>query len=90
MGCSESSQAIWKSSRFFTDGAEYTSTAGGSVGQLRGYDNVFLAMGCRSNNSLSARLDKFVDQVIVSGEARQAPGNSMIATGDSLNAALAS
>lgn len=78
-----------KVSQFFTDGVEYTSTVDGSVGQLRGYDNVVLAMGYRSNNSLSAELEKFVPQVIVIGEARQAPGNSMIATGDALNAALA-
>ena len=78
-----------KVSQFFTDGVEYTSTVDGSVGQLRGYDNVVLAMGYRSNNTLSAELEKFLPQVIVIGEARQAPGNSMIATGDALNAAPA-
>ncbi len=76
-------------SEFFTDGVAYTSTVDGSTHELRGYDNVVLAMGYRSNNTLSAELEKLVPQVIVIGEARQAPGNSMLATGDALNAALA-
>ena len=76
-------------SEFFTDGVAYTSTVDGSTHELRGYDNVVLAMGYRSNNTLSAELEKLVQQVIVIGEARQAPGNSMIATGDALDAALA-
>ena len=76
-------------SEFFTDGVAYTSTVDGSTHELRGYDNVVLAMGYRSNNTLSAEFEKLVPQVIVIGEARQAPGNSMLATGDALNAALA-
>lgn len=76
-------------SEFFADGVAYTSTLDGSTHELRGYDNVVLAMGYRSNNTLSAELEKLVPQVIVIGEARQAPGNSMLATGDALNAALA-
>lgn len=75
--------------RFFTDGVAYTSTVDGSTHELRGYDSIVLAMGYRSNNTLSAELEKLVPQVIVIGEARQAPGNSMLATGDALNAALA-
>lgn len=74
---------------FFTDGVSYTCTLDGSTHELRGYDNVVLAMGYRSNNTLSTELEKLVPQVIVIGEARQAPGNSMLATGDALNAALA-
>ncbi len=74
---------------FFTDGVAYTSTLDGSTHELRGYDSIVLAMGYRSNNTLSAELEKLVPQVIVIGEARQAPGNSMLATGDALNAALA-
>ena len=42
-----------------------------------------------SRERVSAELEKLVPQVIVIGEARQAPGNSMLATGDALNAALA-
>ncbi len=76
-------------SEFFADGVTYTSTVDGSTHELRGYDSIVLAMGYRSNNTLSAELEQFVPQVIVIGEARQAPGNSMIATGDALNAALA-
>ncbi len=76
-------------SEFFTDGVAYTSTVDGSTHELRGYDNIVLAMGYRSNNTLSAELEKLVSQVIVIGEARQAPGNSMLATGEALDAALA-
>lgn len=76
-------------SEFFTDGISYTSTLDGSTHELRGYDSIVLAMGYRSNNTLSEELEKLVSQVIVIGEARQAPGNSMLATGDALNAALA-
>ena len=78
-----------KVSRFYTDGVAYTSTVDGSEGELRGYDSIVLAMGYRSNNPLEEQLKLLVPQVIVIGEARQAPGNSMIATGDALNAALA-
>ncbi len=75
-------------SEFFTDGVRYTNTVDGSAGELRGYDSIVLAMGYRSNNTLGESLEKLVPQVFVIGEARQAPGNSMIATGDALNAAL--
>lgn len=78
-----------KVSEFFTDGVRYTSTVDGTEGELRGYDNIVLAMGYRSNNPLEEPLKSLVPQVFVIGEARQAPGNSMIATGDALNAALA-
>ena len=78
-----------KVSEFFTDGVRYTSTVDGTEGELRGYDNIVLAMGYRSNNPLEESLKALVPQVFVIGEARQAPGNSMIATGDALNAALA-
>ncbi len=74
---------------FFTDGVAYTSTLDGSTHELRGYDSIVLAMGYRSNNTLTSELEKLVPQVLVIGEARQAPGNSMLATGDALNAALA-
>ena len=56
---------------------------------MRVYDSVVLAMGYRSNNTLEEQLKDLAPQVIVIGEARQAPGNSMEATGDALNAALA-
>ena len=46
-------------------------------------------MGYRSDRSLEENLMAVVPQVIVIGEARQAPANSMQATGDALNAALA-
>ena len=78
-----------KVSQFFTDGVRYTSTVDGTESELRGYDNIVLAMGYRSNNPLEEPLKALVPQVFVIGEARQAPGNSMIATGDALNAALA-
>ncbi len=74
---------------FYADGVDYTDTVTGEAGSMRGYDSVVLAMGYRSNNTLEESLKAVVPQVIVIGEARQAPGNSMEATGDALNAALA-
>ena len=52
-------------------------------------DSVVLAMGYRSDRSLEESLKAVVPQVIVIGEARLAPANSMQATGDALDAALA-
>lgn len=75
--------------QFYADGVDYTDTVTGEVASMRGYDSVVLAMGYRSNNTLEEKLKDLAPQVIVIGEARQAPGNSMEATGDALNAALA-
>ena len=75
--------------QFYADGVDYTDTVTGEDASMRGYDSVVLAMGYRSNNTLEEKLKELVPQVIVIGEARQAPGNSMEATGDALNAALA-
>lgn len=77
-----------KVSQFYSDGVDYT-LADGADGALRGYDNVVLAMGSRSNNSLREAISAFVPQVFVIGEAAKAPGNAVLATGDALNAALA-
>lgn len=74
--------------QFYADGVDFTNTVTGEAGSLRGYDSVVLAMGYRSNNTLEEKLRELVPQVIVIGEARQAPGNSMEATGDAFNAAL--
>ena len=74
--------------QFYADGVDFTDTVTGEDGSLRGYDSVVLAMGYRSNNTLEEKLRELVPQVIVIGEARQAPGNSMEATGDAFNAAL--
>ncbi len=82
-------QANAKVSRFYPDGVDYTLTTDGTAGSLRGFDSVVLAMGYRSDRSLEENLRAVVPQVIVIGEARQAPANSMQATGDALNAALA-
>ena len=75
-------------SRFYADGVDFTDTVTGEQGSMRGYDTVCLAMGYRSNNTLEEALKAVVPQVVVIGEARQAPGNSMEATRDALNAAL--
>ena len=74
--------------QFYADGVDYTDTVTGEDASMRGYDSVVLAMGYKSNNTLEEKLKELVPQVIVIGEARQAPGNSMEATGDALNAAL--
>ena len=75
--------------QFYADGVDFTDTVTGEDAAMRGYDSVVLAMGYRSNNTLEEALKAIVPQVVVIGEARQAPGNSMEATGDALNAALA-
>ena len=75
-------------SRFYADGVDFTDTVTGEQGSMRGYDTVCLAMGYKSNNTLEEALKAVVPEVIVIGEARQAPGNSMEATRDALNAAL--
>lgn len=75
--------------QFYTDGVDFTDTVTGEDAAMRGYDSVVLAMGYRSNNTLEEQLKDLAPQIIVIGEARQAPGNSMEATGDALNAALA-
>ena len=75
--------------QFYADGVDFTDTVTGEDAAMRGYDSVVLAMGYRSNNTLEEQLKDLAPQVMVIGEARQAPGNSMEATGDALNAALA-
>ena len=74
--------------QFYADGVDFTDTVTGEDAAMRGYDSVVLAMGYKSNNTLEEKLKDLAPQVIVIGEARQAPGNSMEATGDALNAAL--
>ena len=76
-----------KVGQFYTDGVDYT-LADGTAGSLRGYDNIVLAMGSRSNTALKECCEKVADKVIVIGEALKAPGNAVLATGDALAAAL--
>ena len=76
-----------KVTQFYTDGVDY-ALADGSTGSLRGYDNIVLAMGSRSNTALKDTAEKVADQVLVIGEAAKAPGNAVLATGDALEAAL--
>ncbi len=76
-----------KVSEFFTDGVSY-ALADGTEGELRGFDNIILAMGSRSYNPLEETVKEFVPEVIVIGEAVKSPGNACISTGEALNAAL--
>ena len=76
-----------KVTQFYTDGVDYV-LADGSAGSLRGYDNIVLAMGSRSNTALKDTAEKVAGQVLVIGEAAKAPGNAVLATGDALEAAL--
>ena len=76
-----------KVTQFYTDGVDYV-LADGSAGSLRGYDNIVLAMGSRSNTALKETAEKVAGQVLVIGEAAKAPGNAVLATGDALEAAL--
>lgn len=76
-----------KVTQFYTDGVDY-ALVDGSTGSLRGYDNIVLAMGSRSNTALKDTAEKVAGQVLVIGEAAKAPGNAVLATGDALEAAL--
>ena len=76
-----------KATQFYTDGVDY-ALADGTAGSLRGYDNIVLAMGSRSNTALKETAEKVAGQVLVIGEAAKAPGNAVLATGDALEAAL--
>lgn len=73
--------------RFYPDGIEYMAKDG-SLRSLRGYDNIVLAMGTRSNNPLSEAVSEFAPQVFVIGEARHSPGNAVTVTADALKTAL--
>lgn len=72
---------------FYSDGVDYI-LADGTAGSLRGYDNIVLAMGSRSNTALKETAERIATQVFVIGEAAKAPGNAVLATGDALDAAL--
>ncbi len=76
-----------KVSRFFTDGVSYT-LEDGTAKELRGYDNIILAMGSRSNDTLSKDLDGFISQVYVIGEAKKSPSNALFATQEAYEAAM--
>lgn len=76
-----------KVNQFYADGVDY-ALVDGSTGSLRGYDNIVLAMGSRSNTALKETAEKVAGQVLVIGEAAKAPGNAVLATGDALEAAL--
>lgn len=76
-----------KVGQLYTDGVDYT-LADGTVGSLRGYDNIVLAMDSRANAALKDTCEKVAPQVVVIGEANRAPGNAVISTGDALKAAL--
>lgn len=76
-----------KVTQFYADGVDY-ALVDGSIGSLRGYDNIVLAMGSRSNTALKDTAEKVAGQVLVIGEAAKAPGNAVLATGDALEAAL--
>ena len=76
-----------KVTQFYADGVDY-ALADGTTDSLRGYDNIVLAMGSRSNTALKETAEKVAGQVLVIGEAAKAPGNAVLATGDALEAAL--
>ena len=76
-----------KVTQFYADGVDY-ALADGTTDSLRGYGNIVLAMGSRSNTALKEIAEKVSGQVLVIGEAAKAPGNAVLATGDALEAAL--
>lgn len=76
-----------KVTEFFKDGVSF-ALKDGSTGELRGYDNIILAMGSRSYNPLNDEVSKFIPQTFVIGEAFKAPGSALTATRDAFDAAL--
>ena len=76
-----------KVSHFYTDGVSY-SMADGTEGELRGYDNIILAMGSRANDTLSSKIKDFVPQVCVIGEARRSPSNALFSIDEAFEAAM--
>lgn len=76
-----------KVGHFYPDGVDYT-LKDGTEGSMRGYDNIVLAMGSRSNTALKECAENITSQVFLIGEAAQAPGNAVLATGDALDVAL--
>lgn len=76
-----------KVGHFYPDGVDYT-LKDGTEGSMRGYDNIVLAMGSRSNAALKECAENITSQVFLIGEAAQAPGNAVLATGDALDVAL--
>ena len=76
-----------KVSEFFTDGVSYT-LADGTPGEVRGFDNVILAMGSRAHNPLEEKIKEMVPEVYTIGEAAKAPGNACIATSDAFDVAI--
>ena len=76
-----------KVSEFFTDGVSYT-LADGTPGEVRGFDNVILAMGSRAYNPLEEKIKEMVPEVYTIGEAAKAPGNACIATSDAFDVAI--
>lgn len=76
-----------KVGQFYADGVDYAKKDG-TQGSLRRYDTLVLAMGTRKNDSLSEKVKEVVSQVVVIGEALQAPGNAVMATGNAFDAAM--
>lgn len=76
-----------KVKEFFTDGVSY-ELADGTVGELRGFDTVVLAMGSMAYNPLEQKVKELIPEVYTIGEAAKAPGNACIATGEAFDVAI--
>lgn len=59
-----------KVTQFYADGVDY-ALADGTTDSLRGYDNIVLAMGSRSNTALKDTAEKVAGQVLVRQGSRQ-------------------
>ena len=56
-----------KVTQFYADGVDY-ALADGTTGSLRGYDNIVLAMGSRSNTALKETAEKVEAEICKSAE----------------------
>ncbi len=76
-----------KITQFYSDGVSCMLKDGSEL-SLRNFDTVILAMGTRSNETLSKELSESVPQVFVIGEARKSPGNAITATSEAFDTAI--
>lgn len=70
---------------FYDDGVVYKQ--GGEIKELRGFDDVVLAMGTVSHNPLEAAAKSYCENVYVIGDAKKA-GNVYTATHEAMDTAL--
>lgn len=76
-----------KINQFYMDGVSCILKDGKEF-SLREYDSVVLAMGTRSNDTLSQAISQIDKELYVIGEAKHSPGNVLTVTEDAFNIAI--